>query len=173
MNLKIRIPPDLSGRILRNEPNFSRGGSVEDQKMRNEPNKDNARCNRAAPVFSLGLSAEVPPHRRRQPLFRETNPISPTGTITPHQKYETNPICPDRTPGPRRKNAKRTQFRPRHPTIHHSPLTIHYFTKTNPIYRTAGVSPAFPSPIIRNEPNPSYRRPCRPPNMQNKPNLQG
>ncbi len=45
-----------------------------------------------------------------------------------------------------------------------------HFCETNPIYRTAGVSPAFPAPNMRNEPNPSTGTACRAPVSQNEPN---
>ncbi len=86
-------------------------------------------------------SAVLPPPQ--QPKNAKRTQFHLPSCLMP-QLRETNPICPDRTPGPRRKNAKRTQFTPPPPSA---------------------------APIIRNEPNPSYRRPCRPPNMQNKPNL--
>ncbi len=86
-SFRFRISPDLSGRIMRNEPNFSRGGPVEDQKMQNEPN----------------LRLPHDPNAQNEP------------NLAPHAAFPTF--------------ASLAGNSPRHPTIHHSLLTIHYFTK--------------------------------------------
>ncbi len=85
------------------------GGYANDPKMRNEPNspyraslapppappknakrtqKDNARCNRAAPVFNPGLSAEASPH---QPNHRPARQIYDLPTTNCIMRNKPNP----------------------------------------------------------------------------------
>ncbi len=88
-----RISPDLSGAIMQNEPNLA---PAQHPKNTKQTQKDNARCNRAAPVFNPGLSAGAP--RRPQKDAKRTqfapSPPShrhPAGFPIP-QLCETNPI---------------------------------------------------------------------------------
>ncbi len=112
----------------------------------------------------------------RPPQKRETNPITTAADLWKTKKCETNPIYTAATPPHKKcetnpisaaadlwktKNAKRTQF-------HHAARPKK--RETNPIYRTAGVSPASPCPIMRNEPNLHRSHPA-PQKIRNKPNL--
>ncbi len=135
----------------------------------------------ARPGFIGSLSAGDPLTNQKcetNPIYR-TADLSPTRPTT--QLHETNPITTgfgfphnpniqnepnSNTPGapPLPVSAKRTQFQPRRQihelwNIRRGGPTTNYelLRETNPITvppRTAGVSPAFPSPIAQNEPNP-------------------
>ncbi len=125
--------------------------------------KDNARSNRAAPVFNTGLSAgDPPPYNAKQsqspyrwrladfpiPKIRETNPIPPWPTA---KIRETNPIpstsssllplasCLSFT--------KRTQFTPPPP----SPRTK--YAKRTQFHKANSQSPTPNTQKMRNEPN--------------------
>ncbi len=135
-NLKIRIPPDRDA-ITRNEPNSCIPSVPPPPIMRNEPNSPTPTANRQHPKAKKC----------------ETNPIPPTQ----------QPIAKTQHP----KNAKRTQSTVPPPSrpLSHPPLcetnpipvrarhAVPLPRETNPIYRTAGISPAFRSRIAQNEPN--------------------
>ena len=149
-----RISPDPSGRIMRNEPKKNRPpkaglhyltpvfqpGIPPQPKNRNEPN-----YRTAAPLFTI--------HRSLFTIFTKRTQFRPPTARATTQKCETNPIHARLT----------TQIRKTNPI--YRPSAIHELPTTNPnmrnkpnsiLPRTAGVSPAFPSPITRNEPNPRH-----------------
>ncbi len=107
------------------------------QKMRNEPNSRTPSVH--PPLFPQNepnFACLTP----RRPLFMRNEPNPSTFRISPRsvgmQFYETNPIGPHRHLAcPTPKNTKQTQS------------------------RTAGVSPAFPCPIMRNKPKKKNRPP--------------
>ncbi len=73
------------------------------------------------PPTSRGVLCETKPHqieRTPQACHLYLTPVFQPGIPSTPKKNETNPISASR------------------PTIHHSLLTTHYFTKTNPIYPT-------------------------------------
>ena len=129
-------------------PNYSRFTTHHSLYLRNEPNFRSASC--LLPIASCPFYTTGSPNTRNEPnshipgvqppahtpLLHETNPIYPTTTI-PLFTIHCSPFTIF---------TKQTQLPPCGPTIHDSPLTIHYIYETNPIPRTAGVSPAFPVP---------------------------
>ncbi len=170
-----RISPDLSGRIMQNEPYKSNarqrrathvfnphgsGGNAPQnpktqnepnpsvrrhlpgqttpltrQFQQNEPNKDNARCNRATPIFnphgSGGYAHDqkcktnpIPPPQ--PPKANSQHPKNAKRTQSQDDFVETNPICPRPRLPHNPIYAKRTQFP--HTTCPTTPC----FGKTNP-----------------------------------------
>ncbi len=83
----------------RNKPNVSRGGPVEDEKIRNEPNLHPATISPRWPQVSQSLSKFIPA-RRGSIGDSSGNPIHHTARLLPHrrtpQKHETNPIQTER-----------------------------------------------------------------------------
>ena len=139
-----RISPDLSGRIMRNKPNFRRGGLVEDQKMRNEPNLpgcENAKRTQSPPgkytkrtQFRLAGNAKMrnePNLPPCPPRLCETNPIIRTGTV------------------PARRDAQNAQ---NEPNLHRGGPVEDQQMRNEPNLPR----PHRPTdPIMRNEPNPT------------------
>jgi hypothetical protein len=131
-------PPHLVSSLESRISDFPRI-SPHPAKKRNEPNKET----QAAGLPPLYLT---PTEVGDTPTVKisKTNPIYTRPTIKKSKRTQFTVPPP---PSPRTKNAKRTQF------SHTRCPATPYLCETNPIYRTAGVSPASPPPITRNEPN--------------------
>ncbi len=143
--------PTANSQNMRNEPNLTPAN------LRNEPNSRIPSVpthpkNTKRTQFTVPLKSR----RHSDPTLRETNPIYRTAGVSPAfqspiMRNEPNLPYRWRLAGiPIPHYAKRTQFTvPLASPRHSNPPSC----ETNPIYRTAGVSPAFRSPITRNEPN--------------------
>ena len=150
-SLGFRISPDLSGGIMRNEPNPS---PAQDPKMRNEPNSHKPTANRQRPTAKKRETNPIP-----TPAITQNKPNSRTAAIlspfpAPIMRNEPNLHLPQL--GQRSKYAKRTQSQPRRtcggPKIRNEPnFTLPHAkyakrTQSQP-QRTCG------SQKMRNEPN--------------------
>ncbi len=127
-SLGFRISPDPSARITRNEPNLPR----HDPNAQNEPNSRPA--NHQKMQNEPNLSVRRHPAAQTAPIWQnEPNSISPSCLlpIASCLFQQNEPNLP-----------------PHDPTIHHSPLTIHYLTK-----RTQSHKPG----CQRNRNKPNYR----------------
>ncbi len=149
--------------------------------LQNEPNKDNARCNRAAPIFNPhGSGGYVPtpknakrtqfPHTQRPttPYFSETNPKSKR---TPQACIHL--FNPGLSAGvlPQPKNGKRTQFSPGPTTqmrktnpIRPRPTTQFCETNPIPVYQVSN----HPARTPKNTKRTQFRIPHAPPTAEKR-----
>ncbi len=126
---------------MRNKPNFHRAGPVEDQECETNPIPAYQVSQRS--LFQRNEPIKTTPDAIGPPLYLTLTEVGDWPTT---QIRETNPIYPHGHPT----KSPNTRNEPNLPHDHPAP---HQKCETNPIYRPAGVSLAFPPRITRNKPN--------------------
>ncbi len=144
-SLGFRISPDLSGRIMRNEPNLHRGGPVEDQICKTNPIYPNQKCKTNPICRSAAIRLPKPPriirnepnsppvqhpNPQNEPNFTRAGPVENQKMQNEPNYTALSPKAPKRLATPK-KSAKQSTASPK--ANHIKETETSSLGETNPI----------------------------------------